>query len=104
VTGDITANRTFYRDTTYTLKGFIHVTNGATLTIQAGTRINGDFATVGSSLFIMRGAKIDAQGPRMRRSSSTSSRAQASVNRRLGRLDHRRQCDRQPRRHSGNRR
>jgi hypothetical protein len=62
VTGDITSNRTFYADTAYTLKGFIHVTNGATLTIQPGTTIYGDFNTLGSSLFIMRGAKIDAQG------------------------------------------
>ena len=45
----------------YTLKGFIHVANGATLTIQPGTKIQGDFNTLGSSLFILRGAKIDAQ-------------------------------------------
>ena len=43
-------------DTVYTLKGFVHVTNGATLTIQPGTTIKGDFNTLGSSLFIMRGA------------------------------------------------
>ena len=49
-------------DTVYTLKGFIHVTNGATLTIQPGTKIQGDFNTLGSSLFIMRGAKINAVG------------------------------------------
>jgi hypothetical protein len=62
ITGDITASRTLYADTTYTLKGFIHVANGATLTIQAGTTIKGDFNTLGSSLFIMRGAKIQAIG------------------------------------------
>jgi len=62
VTNDITTNRTFYTDTTYTLKGFIHVTNGATLTIQPGTVIKGDFNTVGSALFIMRGARIIANG------------------------------------------
>jgi hypothetical protein len=62
ITGDITANRTLTSDTTYTLKGFIHVTNGATLTIQPGTTIKGDFNTLGSSLFIMRGAKIQAVG------------------------------------------
>jgi hypothetical protein len=62
ITGDITASRTLSADTTYTLKGFIHVTNGATLTIRPGTTIKGDFNTLGSSLFIMRGAKIDAQG------------------------------------------
>lgn len=59
---DITANRTLYAETTYTLKGFVHVINGATLTIQPGTTIKGDYNTLGSSLFIMRGAKIIAVG------------------------------------------
>jgi hypothetical protein len=59
VTGDITANTTWYADTTYTLKGFIHVTSGATLTIQAGTTIKGDEQ---SALFVLRGAKILAVG------------------------------------------
>lgn len=62
ITQDITTSRTLYADTTYTLKGFIHVLNGATLTIQPGTTILGDYATLGSSLFIMRGAKIQAVG------------------------------------------
>ncbi|HEX8848653.1 MAG TPA: hypothetical protein VF761_03885 [Gemmatimonadaceae bacterium] len=62
ITQDITSNRTFHAETTYTLKGFIHVTNGATLTIQPGTKILGDYATLGSSLWIMRGAKIQAVG------------------------------------------
>ena len=62
VTGDITTNTTWYRDTTYTLDGFIHVANGATLTIESGTTIKGDFNTVGSSLFVLRGAKIIAIG------------------------------------------
>ena len=62
VTGDITTNTTWYRDTTYTLNGFIHVANGATLTIESGTTIKGDFTTVGSSLFVLRGAKIIAIG------------------------------------------
>lgn len=59
---DITTNRTFHAETTYTLKGFIHVTNRATLTIEPGTKILGDYATLGSSLWIMRGAKISAVG------------------------------------------
>jgi len=62
VSNDITANRTFFADTVYTLKGFIHVANGATLTIQPGTRILGDYATLGSSLWVLRGAKIQAVG------------------------------------------
>ena len=62
VTADITTNTTWTADNVYTLKGFIHVTNGATLTIQPGTTIKGDFATEGSSLFVLRGAKINAVG------------------------------------------
>ena len=34
ITGDITASRTLYAETTYTIKGFVHVANGATLTIR----------------------------------------------------------------------
>ena len=59
---DITANRTLFADTLYTISGFVHVANGATLTIEPGTRILGDYNTLGSSLFIMRGAKIRALG------------------------------------------
>ncbi len=64
IAANITANRTLFADTAYTLQGFIQVANGATLTIQPGTRIRGDTTPqfVGSSLFITRGAKIDAQG------------------------------------------
>ena len=62
ITGDITTSTTWHRDTTYTLSGFIHVANGATLTIESGTTIQGDFNTVGSSLFVLRGAKIMAIG------------------------------------------
>lgn len=62
ITTDITTNRTLYTDTTYTLSGFIKVANNATLTIQAGTKIIGDFEVPGSSLFVLRGAKIIAIG------------------------------------------
>lgn len=62
LTGSITANRTLAAETTYVLRGFIYVQNGATLTIRAGTKIVGDTTALGSALFIMRGARIDAQG------------------------------------------
>ena len=62
VTQDITTSTTWTNDKTYTLKGFIHVANGATLTIQEGTKIMGDVGTLGSSLFVLRGAKINAIG------------------------------------------
>lgn len=75
VTGDITTNTTWYRDTVYTISGFVHVANGATLTIEAGTTIKGDFTTLGSSLFVLRGAKIMAIGTAALPIVFTSSRA-----------------------------
>lgn len=78
ITTDITANRTLFADTAYTLKGFIHVANGATLTIQPGTTIKGDFNTLGSSLWILRGAKIQAVGTAEAPIVFTSSRAVGS--------------------------
>ena len=61
---NITTNRTLYADTVYTLSGYIKVANGAVLTIQPGTKIVGDTAQdkVGSSLWILRGARIEANG------------------------------------------
>ena len=75
VTQDVTASTTWTADKTYTLKGFIHVANGATLTIQPGTKIMGDFNTLGSSLFVLRGAKINAVGTAANPIVFTSSRA-----------------------------
>ena len=62
IAADITTSRTLYADTTYTLSGFIKVANNSTLTIQAGTKIIGDFDVPGSSLFVLRGSKIIAVG------------------------------------------
>jgi hypothetical protein len=59
---DIAASRTLFADTAYTISGFVHVLNGATLTIQPGTIIKGDYGVLGSSLLIMRGARINAVG------------------------------------------
>ena len=61
VSGDISANTTWTSDKIYLLKGFVYVTNNATLTIQPGTIIKGDKITKGS-LIITRGAKISAIG------------------------------------------
>ena len=60
--GNITASRTLYSDTVYTLSGYVKVQSGATLTIQPGTKIVGDTTAPGSSLWILRGAKIQANG------------------------------------------
>jgi hypothetical protein len=75
VTADITASTTWTKDKVYRLKGFIHVQDGATLTIEAGTRIEGDYNTLGASLFIMRGARIEANGTADEPIVFTSSRA-----------------------------
>lgn len=61
VTGEITANTTWTSDKIYLLKGFVFVSNGATLTIEPGTIIKGDKATKGT-LTITRGSKINATG------------------------------------------
>lgn len=59
--GDISTNTTWTSDNTYLLNGWVYVTNGATLTIEPGTIIRGDYVNKGS-LIIERGAKIVAQG------------------------------------------
>ena len=62
LTGIITTSRTLFKDTVYTLKGYVKVANNSTLTVQPGTRIVGDFETKGSSLWILRGSKLIADG------------------------------------------
>lgn len=62
ISGSIAANRTLTADTNYVLRGFVYVNSGATLTINAGTRIVGDTTALGSALFVLRGARIVANG------------------------------------------
>ncbi|OGU08563.1 MAG: hypothetical protein A2W29_08455, partial [Gemmatimonadetes bacterium RBG_16_66_8] len=62
LSGNITASRTLFTDTVYTLSGYVKVQSGATLTILPGTRIIGDTTVLGSSLWILRGAQINAVG------------------------------------------
>ena len=62
LSGTIGANRTLSKDTVYVLRGFVYVANGATLTINAGTKIVGDTTALGSALFVLRGARIVANG------------------------------------------
>ena len=58
----VSLDRTFYADTLYVLQGYVKVRNSATLTIQPGTKIVGDTLVPGSSLWILRGSKIMAEG------------------------------------------
>lgn len=61
IRGIITTDQHWTSDKTWRLRGYVYVTNGATITIDPGTKIvsNKDSAGV---LLIYRGAKIMAQG------------------------------------------
>lgn len=61
LSGAITSSVTLTKDKTWTLDGFVYVTNNSTLTIQPGTRIVSRRANAGV-LVITRGSKIDAKG------------------------------------------
>ena len=61
VEGEIAANTTWTSDKRYLLRGGVFVRQGATLTIQAGTIIFGEGASLGM-LVIAQGAKIMAMG------------------------------------------
>jgi hypothetical protein len=61
LTGAITSSITLTKDKTWTLDGFVFVTNNSTLTIQPGTKIVSRRANAGV-LVITRGSKIDARG------------------------------------------
>lgn len=78
IAGSITSSRSLSADTTYVLRGFVYVQNGATLTIPAGTRLVGDTTALGSALFVMRGARIVANGTEAAPIVMTSQRAAGS--------------------------
>ena len=64
LSGNITADKTLTSDVIWELEGRVAVTDGATLTIEAGTIIKA-FAGTGanaSTLIIARGGKIQANG------------------------------------------
>lgn len=62
ITASITTNTTWTSNNTYLLQGQIYVKNGATLTIQPGTVIQGDKTVAGSGLFVCQGSKLVANG------------------------------------------
>ncbi len=59
--GRITANKVLKATNTYKLRGLVYVTNGATLTIEPGTKIVGEKSKMGG-LIITRNSKIIADG------------------------------------------
>lgn len=61
LSGKINADRTLKEGTTYKLRGIVYVVDGATLTIEAGARIEGERSTRGA-LIITRGTKLIANG------------------------------------------
>jgi hypothetical protein len=61
VSGEIIANTTWTSNNIYLLNGWVYVRDGATLTIEPGTLIKGDFNTKGA-LIVERGAKLIADG------------------------------------------
>lgn len=61
LTGNINADTKLYKKNVYLLQGNVYVTNNATLTIEPGTVIMGDFESK-ASLIITKGASIFANG------------------------------------------
>jgi hypothetical protein len=74
LSGKITADRTLKADLVYTLRDLVYVTNGATLTIEPGTKIVGEKNTRGA-LLITRGCKIIAKGTALKPIVFTSDQA-----------------------------
>lgn len=80
VTADITTNTTWTSDNVYQLTRIISIANGATLTVQPGTRIIGGPITPGqappvTALMVLRGSRIVANGTRENPIIMTSSAA-----------------------------
>jgi hypothetical protein len=61
VTGGVRANETWTANNHYVLRGAVFVEEGATLTIQAGTRVIGESGSVGT-LIVSRGGRLHALG------------------------------------------
>jgi len=63
VTGRIDGTETWTSDVYYVLRGAVFVPEGATLNIQAGTRVIGEAGSVGT-LIVLRGGRLNAIGTR----------------------------------------
>lgn len=83
VSADITSNTTWSKNNVYQLTRIVSVANGATLTIEAGTRIIGGNITAGSAppvtaLMVLRGSRIEAVGTAAQPIIFTSSAAEGN--------------------------
>jgi hypothetical protein len=63
VTGSVRSTETWTNDNYYLLRGAVFVREGATLHIQAGTRVVGESGSVGT-LIVLRGGRLNAVGTR----------------------------------------
>jgi hypothetical protein len=63
VTNEITGTETWTSNFYYVLRGAVFVREGATLNIQAGTRVIGESGSVGT-LIVLRGGRLNAIGTR----------------------------------------
>jgi hypothetical protein len=61
LSGRINTDRTLKAGTTYKLRGIVYIVDGATLTIEPGTRIEGEKSSRGA-LVVTRGCKLVASG------------------------------------------
>jgi hypothetical protein len=61
VTGSVAGNETWTNTNYYVLRGAVFVPQGATLNIEAGTRVIGESGSVGT-LIVSRGARLNAVG------------------------------------------
>jgi hypothetical protein len=80
VNADITVNTTWTTGNTYYLTAAIYVTNNATLTIEPGVTVLGQKGTIGSGLYVTRGAKVQAIGTATQPIVFTSDQAPGSRN------------------------
>ena len=60
--GNLTQNKTLTANTSYSLTGSFIVQDGATLTIEAGTKISADKGGVDVYIAVLKGGKIDIKG------------------------------------------
>lgn len=63
VTGSVSGAETWTNNFYYVLRGAVFVNDGATLNIQAGTRVIGESGSVGT-LIVLRGGRLNALGTR----------------------------------------
>jgi len=78
LSGRINSDRTLKEGTVYKLRGIVYVVEGATLTIEPGTRIEGEKSSRGA-LVVTRGAKLVAEGTKDKPIVFTSDNASPSA-------------------------